>query len=203
MREVWPFLKSAGKIWWALVGSAFLVIAGWATKSLGHPDYWIAELSLPSAVLLLFVAAYLAWRKEYLANIGGPEILVRWSVDMIQRDVLDFRNEGTALALQIAVGPLLHPELGWSRPIYIPQLDARANRTVEADFFRFVGGGNVELGRMLHVLHTLPESAKVSFRLSYQNLQGTRFERLFTLRIAQIGRKEEIECRPGKLEIKR
>jgi hypothetical protein len=205
VRELWPFLKALWSIWWTLMSTAIFTFLGILAAAMNWGNAWIYRTSFVLAIMLLFVGAFLAWRKEYRANISGPLVLLRWRSpgDVLNRDAVDVLNQGTAVALQIVLEEFSRPEFSWTHPIEIPHIDPGDKRAVQAYFSRWVAPQASEIGHLRGVLHSLPGDEELTLTVRYTNLQGTRFRRTFLLRLVDVGRTREIECRPGKLETER
>ncbi len=72
--DLWLFFKALYKHWWALMScAAFTGIGIYASWS-GKGSRWIVDASGVAAVILFVVAAFRAWKDEYLKAelAGGP-----------------------------------------------------------------------------------------------------------------------------------
>lgn len=209
MREVGPFIKALLRQWWFVASTAASGIVSAVAESMQWPMG--AKVWLSLGAVFLFVAAFLAWRKEYLDNIGGPELILHWhsnprnAGEGARWDQVEFINRGSDIAIDIRLGDFSLPELAWTHPITVPDLETGTSHRVEAHFQRIVNQhGHVEICYLRHVLHALKEGEQpLEITLSYSNLRGTRFRRSFELLLTDVGLERVIQCRPGKLEVKR
>jgi hypothetical protein len=152
-------------------------------------------------VLLLMVAAFLVWKDEYLPNRRGPEILLAWESHEHGTDTVTIRNVGETTAFNVAVLDFSWSTLGWHRRIEFPSIDPKDKRTCEAQFRRDISPHNGEIGYIRNIL-TLPERPQtLSVSIGFENLNGWRFQRSFTLELVQAGQNVEIACRPGRLQV--
>ncbi len=90
----------------------FLGIYGaWAAKNATW--YFLSAVGL--GLLLLVVAAFLAWREEYLANINGPELLIGWEGREVGYDLVTLRNLGPGVALNVELADFSWGDIAWTR----------------------------------------------------------------------------------------
>lgn len=198
MREVWPFCKAVFAYWWMLMGCAAFTIMGIVLLLLQMDARWSVGLPLIFAAAFLFVGCYLAWRKEYLKNIGGVDLQIDWrslepaSFDTVYPDAIDFHNRGPEYASRIVAGAFSRSDLTWTFGIEIPSLAPDSTRTVEAHFQRNTGARSAEAGYMKAILEASAEPITIPVR--YSNTRGAMYSRLFTLRLVDVGRTREISC---------
>jgi hypothetical protein len=204
MREFWPFLKALFRYWWWVASSAAFGIISEVAQTM----HWAigGGALFAFAILFLFVAAFFAWRKEYLASVSGPLVLLRWHSKPDSQDSVELINQDSETAFEISLGDFSYSGLKWHRRIQIPHLDPKTSRTVPAEFERVLPGGLLEVNYLRGLLAfgeaSRPAEA-LTIPIRYRNVKGTWFRLKFELYLVQVGRDSEVECRPGKLEIHR
>lgn len=95
MQSVFTFLRAVAKHWWPLMGSGFFVLLGVFAAATNQRNPWIVRTSVILAVVLAFVATYLAWLDEHQAR-GKAETNLR----EIEDSLSDYEKEGTTLLRQ-------------------------------------------------------------------------------------------------------
>ena len=202
MRELWPFSKAVLAHWWTLMSCAVFTIAGVVLAILRLDVRWAVGVTAALAAFFLFLGCYLAWREEYLRNIGGVEIQIDWhsgepsSFSIVEPDAIGFHNRGTEYATNIVAGAFSRSDLVWLHGIEVPSIGPGDTRVVEAIFNRQTGVGTAEVGYMKEILEESREAITIPVR--YTNQRGATFSRLFTLRLVDVGRDREIVCQASE-----
>jgi hypothetical protein len=98
--DLWVFAKALGRHWWALLSCAVFTGIGVYAALSGKGNQWVVLTSGVAALLLLIVAAYLAWKEEHQERLhserafdwldigarfkelnDGGAVVARWSQD--------------------------------------------------------------------------------------------------------------------------
>ena len=199
MQYVRPFLRALLLHWWVLLSCALFTLLGIFVLGTGRSNLWAFWASLILAVCLLMVAAFFAWKDEYVPNREGPEVLLEWQ-SQEPRDMISIRNIGAIAAFNVAVLEFSWSALLWHRRIEFPSIDPQSSRTCEAQFAREVSPNHGEIGYLRHILRLSERPNPLLISVAFANIHGHRFQRAFTLELVQVGQNTEIACRPGRLE---
>ena len=133
--------------------------------------------------LCFFVASFRAWRKEYIENRKGPQILMEWNSSDRQRDTIRLRNIGNSSALNIRVGPFSWEELTWHRQIEMSSIHPNDEISQEAQFTRTTNSGIGEIGYMRYILNSSSlQRDPLSLDVTFVDINNTTFVRTFLLR---------------------
>lgn len=68
--EPWLFAKALGRHWWALMSSAAFTLLGLYAAIRNEGNLWVVRSTYTFGAAFLLVAAYLAWRDEYVRATG-------------------------------------------------------------------------------------------------------------------------------------
>lgn len=201
MQYLWPFLRALFRHWWALMSSAFITALGIYSLGSGKSSNWSFWASVILAVFLLMIAAFLAWKDEYVPNRQGPEILLEWESHEHGSDTITIRNAGDTTAFNVAALDFSWNALTWHRRIGFPSIDPKQARTCEAQFSRMIAPGHSEIGYLRGIL-LLPDRPKIlSVLVGFENIQNSRFHRSFSMELVQAGQNVLIACKPGRLQV--
>jgi hypothetical protein len=201
VQYLWPFLKALLRHWWALMSSALFTALSLYVVESGKSNYWSFWASIVLAVILLMMAAFLAWKDEYVPNRHGPEILLEWRSHEHGWDAITVRNVGEATAFKVAILDFSWNALTWHRRIEFPSIDPNDRRSCEAQFGREIAPGQGEIGYLRGIL-LLPERPEaLSISVGFENIHGCGFRRFFDLNLVQASENMEIVCKPGKLHV--
>jgi len=183
------------------MSSAFFTALGIYILASGKGNNWSLWASIVLAVFLLMIAAFLAWKEEYVPNRHGPEILMEWQSRDHGSDMIVIRNIGEKTAFNVAVLDFSWSALGWHRRIQFPSIDSKRERSCEAQFGRTIATGHGEVGylRAILALSERPETLSVS--VGFDDIHNSRFRRPFSLELVQASQDIEIACKPGKLQV--
>jgi hypothetical protein len=61
---LWAFVKALCKYWWALLSSAVLTVIALYGLARGESNRWVLFVSAVAAIIMVLVAAFLAWNEE-------------------------------------------------------------------------------------------------------------------------------------------
>jgi hypothetical protein len=136
MREVWAFLKALFRHWWAMMSCALFTLLGIYATATNRNNSWVFWASVFLAIACVLLAAFLAWREEYVKSLEAPEILMDWEPHERGNDTVKLRNIGKDVALNVALGEFSWEPLQWHRRIEFPSIDAGEAKTCEAQFRR-------------------------------------------------------------------
>jgi hypothetical protein len=107
---LWKFTKALLKHWWALVGSAVLTVVSLYAAWQREPNQWVVRASIVAALILFFVAAFLAWNEEHnnlgkeIAKRGRPDLTAQFEVvDAPPRTMLILHNSSPSPAVGVNV----------------------------------------------------------------------------------------------------
>jgi hypothetical protein len=182
------------------MSSAFFTVLGIYILGSGKNTGWSFSASIVLAVLLLMVAAFLAWKDEYVPNRHGPEILLEWQSHEHGPDTITIRNVGGTTAFKVAVLEFSWSVLTWHRRIEFPSIDSKDKRSCEAQFQREISPNHGEIGYLRGILVLSDRPTSLSVWVSFENIHNRRFRRSFSLELVQAGQNREILCKPGRLE---
>ena len=203
MLHILPFLKALLRRWLVLLSCAAFTVLGMYGAWANQNAPWYFKSSLDLAVFLLFVAAFLAWREEYLANIEGPQLLLEWTSREHFHDQITFRNLGPGTAFDIAVGEFSWDDVKWHMPIEVPSVNAGEFRTFDAEFYFEVEPHSSEVGYLRYIFQKVHRKGPLALCVTFENIHKSRFKRQFILSPVRAGRNAEIRSDPGKLEVVR
>src|SRR5437667_9681551 len=63
---LWPYLQALWVHWWALMSCAVFTLLGIFVLAFNKSNKWALWATFGAAIILLFVAAFLAWRDEHI-----------------------------------------------------------------------------------------------------------------------------------------
>jgi hypothetical protein len=149
------------------------------------------------------MAAFLAWKDEYVPNRNGPEILLEWQSHEYGSDTITIRNVGETTAFKVALLGFSWSALNWHRRIEFPSIDPKDMRSCEAQFNREINPGHLEIGYLRGILQLSERPETLSVSVGFENIYGGSFHRSFKFELVQAGQNIEIACRPGKLQVMR
>jgi hypothetical protein len=165
------------------------------------PSFAFFTLCIP----LFWIGAYLAWRKQYIANREGPDILMEWdSKDGQLWDMVRFRNIGRTSALRVELLDFSWTGFSWHRIVQFQSIHpGEAEVRAEAQF----SVGNT-IGYMHSDLPMNQEHRKIplSVSLRFFDSNNTKFIRTFILHpklAPSVGSDSYIIVEIGKLKITR
>jgi hypothetical protein len=74
------YLLALGKRWWALMSCAVFTFIGYYAAANNKGNGWIVGAVGVAAVLMFFIASFLAWKEQYeKASEEIPELEIRWN----------------------------------------------------------------------------------------------------------------------------
>lgn len=202
MSTLSSFLFASGR--WAMASD----IAAMLTFIIGmwehaHSRSLTAFILVCVSVPLFWMGAYLAWRREYIANREGPEIVLEWETSgrgSTRRDLATLKNIGKQTAVCVKIGDFSWPDLIWGRHIEVQTIDAGQKETIEAHFgLEHLNG--LDLGYMDVVLKER-NRPPLTVTVAFLNMNSIEFCRTFLLNKGSDGG-PSIVVTPGALKTRR
>ncbi len=197
----WVFAVFRAWYGW-LPGSALAALTGYG-QSLGwiHPgkNWYFVIL----AVGFLF-SMFVAWKKEYIENRNGPDVLMEWdSKTDERRDVVRLRNIGRTSALRVELLDFSWAGYSWHQIVQFQSIHpGEPELRAEAQF----GTGNT-IGNMYSTLLMNQGHRKIplSVSLRFFDSNNTEFIRTFLLRpilpVPSVDSNSYVIVETGKLKI--
>lgn len=201
--QFWNYVCALCREWIALLSGGLITVA------LGLWERYQGK-SVPGGTygfvigLCLFVASFLAWRKEYSANRTGPDIIMEWESSSGHQDVLTLRNIGISTALNVKVGNFSWAELTWRHSIEVQFIEPQQSVKEEPSFLWSVIPTHSDLGYMWRCLisgEDKPERLNVT--ATFQDRHRNLFTRTFILRHPDNLVHQRVFVDLGKLTIQR
>jgi hypothetical protein len=209
--ELWRYVKSLLKYFWALLGSAVFTVISLYANLENESNHWIVRISIVAAVLLVFVATFLAWNDEHkrleeeISRRSSPDVILDWQSDknVGKWDRVRLRNIGNASAFKIELCRFSWPELSFTVPLLVNAIHPNDPEVVgEPRFVEKLPSGITNIGHLHLDLRSprfkdrQPLEVTVRFLDSY----GTAFERSLILEPGDGGDfGPSIRVTPGKL----
>jgi hypothetical protein len=86
VRHLRLFAVALWKRWWASMSCAIFTLLGIYVAATGRSSTWVVRTSFCLAVVLFFVAAFLAWREKHIEleefiAMPGPELVVQYEYE--------------------------------------------------------------------------------------------------------------------------
>ena len=124
MRMVGLFLGALIRQWWPLMSCAVFTIIAYYAAAESKSNVWVIGATRTAAVVLFLVAAFFAWKEQYIKALkaetelvgeksrhGGPDVFLAWRVPIELEDlpgvsrrkclILENRSDLSALNIQI------------------------------------------------------------------------------------------------------
>jgi hypothetical protein len=193
------------QVWWGWLPSSFLAgvmayghnFLGWPTG----PKYYVTFLFIG-----FLCSSFTAWRKEWIENRNGPEIVISWEASRShgRASGIRCRNVGKASAFNIVVAGFSWPELSWHMPIQIPAVHPGGEGVwMETQFVEKPASDARDMDFLPLVLRKdiYKNREPLTLNVTFSDVNRTEFRRTFI--ILPIAKTEGVRILIGHLKIKR
>ncbi len=204
------FLKTLLGRWWALMSCAVFTFIGIWAAARGKSNKWIVEISLAATAFLLLVAAYRAWKDEYVQNRNGPRIMMEWisksSSTHTGGDNVRLTNCGHSLAANINMEKFSLPEIKLFRFKAVQSLKPGDHVEIPVSLSIERSANDHVLESMSRFLleHELKKSpASVNVEVCFSDVNQTHFNQTFEFRRQDSKDSEVMVSSIGRLKVTR
>jgi hypothetical protein len=204
------FLKALLRQWWALMSCAVFTIIGIWAAARGKSNTWTVEISFAAAAFLLLMAAYRAWKEEYVQNRNGPRIMMEWisksSSTHTGGDIVRLTNCGHSFAANISMEKFSLPEIKLFRFKDVQSLKPGDHVEIPVSLAIERSPHDHVLESMSRFLleHELMKSpASVNVEVCFSDVNQTCFIQTFEFRRQDSRDSEVMVSSIGRLKVKR
>ncbi len=171
--ELWAYLRSLWRHWWALMSSAVFTILGIIVLALGKSKNWTLWATFGAASLMLLFASFLAWRDEHKENSASRE---PGSVSMLALETVFFTGTEKSTNGLIQIGVVLHNNRDRLIEYAVEKFDLTVETTASQDNYANRGGYVYASASStfrspkiaLDNIYKVPISGRLEYIISYQ-----------------------------------